>query len=333
VSTHEVRVVEIGETFPHPNADSLHITTIGGWQVVIPKTVTTGTRGFFVEPDYVVPLNRPEFSFLKKKEGRETYRIKAIKLRGENSYGLFSPLPPELSDSLLGADIMEPLGITRYLPTETFDSAGEDDTFLPPNALPKIIDHTFDLESLQNYSDLIFPGEDVRVSEKIHGTNARYLYLDGVYYVGTRRKWLNTEKVTVWSRALTDSMRTWLRVNEGVVLYGEVYGPVQTLQYGQHAPTFAAFGARCALSGAWVEDHILHDTLSSAGVAVAPLVYEGPFDLDIIKKIAEEDSSIGPKGHMREGLVILPAYGIRQDRKIGRVALKYISMRYWNSNH
>ena len=36
-STHRANVVRIGEILPHPNADKLEITMVGGYQVVIGK--------------------------------------------------------------------------------------------------------------------------------------------------------------------------------------------------------------------------------------------------------------------------------------------------------
>ena len=65
-------------------------------------------------------------------------------------------------------------------------------------------------------------------------------------------------------------------------------------------------------------------------VKLAPVVYEGPWEPDLVLPLAENDSTIvgAPKGHMREGIVIVPSPE-RRDPRHGRVALKHISDRYW----
>ena len=67
------------------------------------------------------------------------------------------------------------------------------------------------------------------------------------------------------------------------------------------------------------------------GVPFCTVVYRGPYDRATIAEIAETDSRHGKaRGHLMEGVVIVPAVERRDDR-IGRVALKLISNRYWLS--
>jgi RNA ligase (TIGR02306 family) len=325
VSTHSVNVIEIAEVHPHENAERLEIVPVGGWQAVVKKgQFKPGDRAVYIQPDYTVPTALEEFSFLHKPE-RDRHRLKAVRLRGVLSYGLLIPVPERLNGRNVGADVMEDLGIERYEPPVV--NAGADD--LPTDQWPDVYASKFDVESLQNYPDVLKIGEPVIVTEKIHGANARYLYSNGVFYMGSRTRWLRPNANHIWSRAAisTPPIERFCESHPGTVLYGEVYGSVQSLKYGAR-PGEVSFAAFAALSrGEWVD---LADVFDDPLYPAAPVLYRGPYDPDIVLPLAERDSTVpgAPKGHMREGIVIVPEVE-RRDDAIGRVALKHISNRYW----
>ena len=178
MSTHSVNIIEISEVNPHSNADRLEIVPVEGWQAVVKKgDFKPGDKAIYIEPDYTVPTSRPEFSFLAK-TGRERHRLKAVRLRGELSYGLLIPVPPGLADLQPGDDVMEALQIERYEPPSSWIDARDE---LPQENAPPIETRKFDIESLQKHRNVLQPGEIVLVTEKIHGANARYLWHDGVF--------------------------------------------------------------------------------------------------------------------------------------------------------
>ena len=324
MSTHSVNIIEISEVRPHANAERLDIVPVGGWQAVTKKgQFTPGDLAIYIQPDYTVPTARSEFAFLAK-EGRERHRLKAVRLRGVLSYGLLIPVPADLSGRTVGDDVMTELGIERYEPPVIMAGADE----LPADQCPTTYASKFDVETLQNFPDIIAEGEPVIVTEKIHGANARYLFEDGTFFIGSRSRWLKPDVAHHWRRAVDADPRieAWCRMHTGVVLYGEVYGAVQSLKYGLKPGhvSFCAFAA--SDKGEWLNTATL---LDDASLPAAPVVYRGPYSADILHR-AEDDSSIStaPAGHMREGLVIVPEVERRGD-KIGRVALKHISNRYW----
>lgn len=330
MSTHRVNIIEIAEVRPHFNAERLEIVPIGGWQAVVKKgQFRPGDRAVYVEPDYTVPTERPEFSFLAKK-GRDRHRLKAVRLRGVLSYGLLIPLPDHLAHLGVGRDVMADLGIERYEPPVT--NAGADD--LPADQWPSTYSSKFDVENLQNYPDVLRLDEPVIVTEKIHGANARYLWNDGIFYMGSRTRWLKPDGNHIWRRAAdaTPTIRQFCENHTGCVLYGEVYGSVQSLKYGA-APGEVRFRAFALLDrGNWWGLQPLYVAFSLMHVPAAPLLYQGPWNPAMVLPLAEQDSDIAgaPAGHMREGIVIVP-YPERRDDAIGRVALKHISARYWES--
>lgn len=197
MSTHAVRVVKIDEVLPHDNAENLEIIPIGGWRVVCRKgQFKSGDTAIYIQPDYVVPTNRPEFSFLAK-SGKTQHRLKSIRLRGALSFGLLIPVPDSLSSVNVGDDVMSELGIERYEPPVMFANAD----VLPYSEWPAIEARKFDLESLQNYMTVLNEGETVIVTEKIHGANSRWLFDNGTFYMGSGTRWLKSDVAHSWKRA------------------------------------------------------------------------------------------------------------------------------------
>lgn len=326
MSTHSVNVIEISEVRPHDNAERLEIVPVGGWQAVVKKgQFKPGDKAVYVQPDYTVPTVRPEFAFLAK-EGKDRHRLKAVRLRGVLSYGLLIPLPEDIPGEV-GANVMADLGIERYEPPVT--NAGADD--LPADQWPDAYASKFDVESLQNFPGIFKEGEPVIVTEKIHGANARYLFLNGIFYMGSRTRWLKSDGNHIWRRAAdaTPSIRKFCEVLPGLVLYGEVYGSVQSLKYGA-APGEVRFRAFAALDqGRWLDMLPLWGLFATHKLPAAPKLYDGPYDFNVIAAIAEQDSTLCD-GQLMEGVVITPCLD-RRDDQIGRVALKHISQRYWLS--
>lgn len=334
MSTHAVRVILITEVRPHTNADALEIIPINGWQVVARKgSFNVGDLAVYIEPDYVVPTDRAEFAFLAK-AGKSTHRLRALRLRGELSFGLLLPITDVTAlDGAIepGDDVMELLGITRYVPPQKYTRGGGDELALEEG--PKGLCPKFDIESLANYPTVLSVNETVLVTEKVHGANARYVVEDGTFYMGSRNRWLKSNCAHAWKSAADADPRieAWCRAHPGVFLFGEVYGAVQSLKYGTKNGEikFVAFAALD--HDTWLDTAKLHN---DATLPTTPLLYHGTWAECPYKELAEEDSTIlgAPKGHMREGVVIVPV-NERRDPSIGRVILKYISARYWTSSN
>lgn len=327
MSTHSVNVIEIADVRPHPNAERLEIVPVGGWQAVVKKgQFKPGDKAVYIEPDYMVPTSREEFSFLAK-SGRDRHRLKAVRLRGELSYGLLIPPPQSVASMPVGSNVMSDLEVSRWEPEVKLTMADE----LPQDQWPETFAPKFDVESYEKFPHVIANGERVIVTEKVHGANARYTFVNGIFHQGSRQRWLIPDGGHIWARAAAanPNIRVWLEANPGVVLYGEVFGNVQSLTYGlgKGEVRFIAFAA--VDKGRWRDQPELFAELSASGVPCCPVLYDGPFDHAIIKSTAETDSLVSAlPGHMKEGVVAVPA-SERFHASIGRVAVKHISNRYW----
>lgn len=124
----------INEIKVHPNADSLELAIIDGWQIVVAKNqFSAGDMVVYFEIDSLIPVS-PEFEFLRKYAyvnkgwltglipNNEGFRIRTIKLRGEISQGLVIPLPSEIGQGirsgiyLTEGDYSQYFGVIKYDP-------------------------------------------------------------------------------------------------------------------------------------------------------------------------------------------------------------------------
>lgn len=311
---HTCDVVEI-QLLPHPNADSLSIVKIGDFQCLVrTDDWKDGDLAVYIPPDSIVPETEM-FAFLGAHR-----RIKARKLRGEYSVGLLVPAP---FGAKIGDNCMEQLGIIHYEPqVHGSFTTGGDNVAAPVGIFP-----VYDVDNFRKYSRLFEDGEEVIVTEKIHGANARFVCIDGEMFVGSRKNWKKEDPNNLWWKAIAKNpeIEAWCRAHSGLALYGEVYGQVQNLKYGAGPGEilFAAFDILRETK--WLN----FDEAREIGDSLpwVPLIYRGPFNKEKIFEFAEENSSYPLAKHCREGVVIKPIRE-RWDSHLGRVQLKVVGNRY-----
>jgi RNA ligase (TIGR02306 family) len=320
IAEHTCDVVEIKLT-SHPNADTLSLVMVGDFQCAV-RTAdwANGDLALYIPPDSVVPETK-DFEFLGKHR-----RIKARKLRGEWSVGLLIPAP---DGAKIGDDCMEQLGIVHYEPqiSSNFSTGGENVRLPRETSKSGLFTPVYDVLNFRKYSELFEDGEEVIVSEKLHGCNSRFVCMDDVIYCGSRKFWKKEDLNNLWWKALDncDVLQAWLRHHQNLVVYGEIFGQVQNLKYGSTNGEiyFAAFdiwdGSR------WLDFDEAHKI--GAPLPWVPLVYRGPFDKEKILEFAEGDSNYPGANHYLEGVVVKPVRE-RGDPKIGRLQLKIVGNRY-----
>lgn len=310
MSTHEVRVVRLGAIHPHPNADTLGITEITGYTVVVRLAEWhAGDLGVYIEPDYIVPATEP-FAFLG-----DHRRIKVKKLRGVFSQGLLIRAPEGCSE---GEDVVERLGITRYDPPLVPHGAnsGEGESGPPGLIAPK-----YDVEPWRKNKNVLILGENVVITEKIHGANGRYAWANDRLWAGSRTGWRKPDETCLWWIAAKSNpwIEEWCRAHENVILYGEVFGNVQDLKYGGGVQ-FRGFDARDGKTGRWIA-HGLEESQR------APILYSGPYTGEVLD-FAEGPSTVPGANHVREGCVIEAFEHMGGIRDMGRVKLKIVGNGY-----
>lgn len=327
MSSHSVEVVAV-KVEPVPTADSLGLVRIGGYQTLVRKDDwKDGDLGAFVPPDSVVDGDRPEFAFLG---AGKKHRVRAKKLRGVISHGLLVPAP---AGSSPGDDVAEALGVEHWDPPVPGEG-GSKYTGGPSEKGPELGVPVYDLENLKKYPDILREREFVIVTEKIHGANARYVNWNGKIYAGSRKLWKAETEESIWWKALraAPNVRHFLEQNPGTIVYGEVYGRVQSLRYGLgeevRLAVFDLYRYDSEWQNSWIPPMIArHDY---AFLPWVPELYRGLYSYDLVTKLAEGKSMLAD--HLREGCVVEPAAS-RFDPRIGRVKLKVVSDAYLTGKH
>ncbi|MEM2159401.1 MAG: hypothetical protein QXN55_00415 [Candidatus Nitrosotenuis sp.] len=192
MSNFEVKVQRIFIR-PHNNADALELGNIGspdGWQVVVKKgQYETGDLVAYIGENAVVPewvLKKYGFWNTEKDigmlAGSKGNRVKAVRLRGEFSLGICIPNEEVVSDDytavlgLEGENVADILGVTKYEPPIPTQLTGE--VF----NLGQHLTVDYDIENIKNYPNVLVEGEEVQVTEKIHGCADYHTLIDTIEF-------------------------------------------------------------------------------------------------------------------------------------------------------
>lgn len=291
-------------------------------------------------------------------------RITVRKFRKEWSEGLLMPLSD--FDQLLidyfhpngvgeGTDVSDALGITHYIAADDVVStnsgnAGKKDQ--PQRRYPKTLRGwfffllhkigirnrqyneeiafnvpDFDVENFKNFKNVIQFGEEVIVTEKLHGSQGKYVYVDGRMFAGSRNFWKSPKSDCVWRKALVqnDWIERFCREHEGMVLYGEVVPTQKGFNYGceNGEVKFFVFDIRHA-SGNYVNKAY---ALNDPYITTVPVIYHGPAPSDLAAEFADGRTQVKGANHIREGVVVTVADQDpqRRVRGLGRIQLKIVS--------
>src|SRR5581483_1925310 len=166
----------------------------------------------------------------------------------------------------------------------------------------------YDVNALKNATRVSFrDGEQVTVTEKIHGSNARFVYIPddpkhpedaGRFFVGSHYQWKIEGEGVFWKAADQHPfIQEWCTQHPGVILYAEV-GPTQKgFRYGaEEGETFVfSFDAYDPGTQEWFWPDVK---------GTAPVLYVGPYSKDIIAQYVDGPSTVPGAKHLREGIVI-----------------------------
>ena len=316
----------IDQVSSHPNAEKLELAIVGGWQCCVQKgKYKSGDLITYIPPDSVLPVALSDSLGVTK--FLSNGRIIPIRLRNEASFGLvIDPVGNE------GDNVADQLGITKYQPpVDPNDKEAEASN-------PFFTTYT-DIENLRNFTDVFQDGEEVVVTEKIHGKNSRLGYIlndEGVWQrlAGGRtvqRK--NTPGSAHWypwslpqMNLLAGAILADPKIARQIVMFGEIFGNQKKMKYGLPG----VLGYRMFdlfTDGSYWNYDSMHDLATQCGVETVPVLYRGPYSLAKIVELSKGKSTIPGADHIREGVVVRPVVE-RLNPKVGRVILKYVSDDY-----
>ena len=348
-------VGKVGVPTQIPGADNIELVMVNGWNAITKKgEYKEGDLVVVATTDAVIPQKLSDdmgvTGYLRKGQ-----RVRTVKLRGVYSECLIIPTKyiPGYGDQYYeGMDMMEKMGITKYEPPVKTVQLSVGGRKIKYHQNPNF--HVYyKFPNQKNVPDMFNDEDEVVITRKLHGTNARY---------GIVRK----KKLSLWDRVKmlfgnqwaafeyvygshnvekgsdsqgfydTDVWKTvanqydirgklWDHVKdtyepydllEGVVIYGEIYGAgiQKNYEYGLTDVKFAGFDVEVdGVYQPYINETVHFDCLQLPQVE---LLYQGNWNKEEQDKYVFNNFIEGTKVP-HEGIVVKSITGDR--RKVSKV--------------
>jgi RNA ligase (TIGR02306 family) len=345
----------IGSVVEIPGADNIELVLVNGWQAITKKgEYKVDDLVVVATTDAVIPKELSDklgvTNYLRKGQ-----RVRTVKLRGFYSECLLIPnkyIPGFGDVYYLGMDLMEKMGIHKYEPpVKTIQlSVGGRKVKYHQNPNFKVY---YKFPNQKNVPDMFGEEDEVVITRKLHGTNARYgivrkktLSLWDRVKMFFGNEWVafeyvygshNVEKgsdsqgfydTDVWKTVankydirgkLWDHVKDTYEpsmLTEGVVIYGEIYGAgiQKNYEYGLTDVKFVGFDVE--VDGEYqpyINETVHFDCLQLPQVE---LLYQGNWDKEEQDKYVFNNFIEGTKVP-HEGIVVKSVTGDR--RKVSKV--------------
>jgi RNA ligase (TIGR02306 family) len=343
-------VARIGEVKPIEGADNIEQAFVGGWSCIVPKgQYSQGYLAVIATTDAVIPQELSD-SMNVTNYLRKGQRVRTVKLRGVYSECLIIPfskllLPKTFADTVKeGKDMMELLGIYKYEPPAVqvqLSSGRKVKYHQNPN-----FGVYYKFPNIKNVNAMFNENDEVEVTRKIHGTNARFgickkrklnLWDKVKRFFGD--KWVEYEYVygshnvekgsdsqgfydtDVWKTIaekynireklwdLFKNLQDVYEVGSGIVIYGEIYGPgiQKNYDYGLKEIEYAGFDM--TIDGRYVPCSTSFKYHSMLGLKYVPVLEVWNWSEDLLTKYTFDKIEGTKVPH--EGVVIKSIDGSR----------------------
>lgn len=365
MSTLIVEVCQVKEIQPIPKADRLELVLVKGWQCVVQKDrFKIGDSVVYIPIDSILPHDLENILFgPDSKITLDKSRVRTIKIRGAISQGLVIGLPEIGLDPNLeiGTNVQEKLGIKKYEPPERRSGSITRGQQTSKKQINPYFSKYSDIENIKNYPDILL-GEEVLISEKIHGTNWRAGYVPVItrniwmriinklfkYYKNKQEFVYGSKNIQLQYKLLKESKYFdemfgkniyWgmvqkydiidkLKEYKNIILYGEAYGNgvQKNYHYGCKQGEHKLVIIDIKIDGVYLNTLEAKDFANLLGLDFVPILYEGILEEDTISKIDMTHSVLVPEQKIMEGVVIR-----RKEEKqsyMGRNILKYLNPIY-----
>jgi RNA ligase (TIGR02306 family) len=350
-------VARIGEVMPIPGADNIELVLAGGWQAITKKgDYEVDDLVIVATTDAVIPQELSDAmnvtNYLRKGQ-----RVRTVKLRGMYSECLIIPfvyaekLTHPKAKWAEGTDMMDLFKIYKYEPPvrEVVVSGGRKVKY-KDNPLFYVY-HKF--PNLKNVAGLFTEEDEVEISRKIHGTNARYgvVKKKKISLWDRVRKFFGNEWVEyefvygshnvekgsdsqgyygtdVWKEVadkynIKENLWTLFRnykevgdIKEGIIIYGEIFGPgiQKNYDYGLTELKYNGFDVQIDGEYCDVKGSFMLQTM--LGLDYVPVLYYGKWSQEVQDSFVFNNYIEGTKVP-HEGVVIKHISGNRH--KVAKV--------------
>jgi RNA ligase (TIGR02306 family) len=341
-------IAKINEVKAIEGADNIEQAVIGGWNCIVKKgSHQVNDLVGVATTDAVIPQGLADAigiaNYLRKGN-----RVRTVKLRGVYSECLVIPdqfLPIGFIHE--GKDLMETLKITKYEPpVKQIQLASGRKIKWRDNQNFHIY---YKFPNLKNVDGMFTPEDEVQITRKIHGTNARYgivkkgklslwdkvkkffrlanEWIDYEYIYGSHNcekgsdsqgfystdVWRTiAEKYSIKEKLWQEAKRQGSELGEGLILYGEIYGAgiQKNYTYGLEDIQFAAFDIK--IDGEYCSTEVTEViTQDLLNLHHVEVLYQGKWDQEIQDEYTFNNFIEGTKVP-HEGIVIKLTSGERQ---------------------
>jgi RNA ligase (TIGR02306 family) len=372
MSTLKVEIVKVKTVEKAPNSDFLDCVTFENmdWIVIAGREKPELPRYkpsdlvVYIPIDSVLPPKLEGWLFPPgSKIVLSNSRIKTIKIRGCISQGMSISLDsgiidqyPEMKGKKLGDDVTKILGITKYEPPESSTPSHMKATS-KKKSNPHFHQYT-DIDNFKHYPD-IFEGLKVSITEKLHGSSARYACLpkkpknvwehilkffkllpEYEFCFGSRRVQLQDKpknhkgfyEDNIYG-IIAEQLNLKNILQPGEALYGEIvgHGIQKGYSYGCKPGEYKFFAYDVQIISPtsqkkYLDPYNFGYWCGYRRIDIVPELYVGKWDKETINALRTGDSRIGNQ-KIREGIVIKPTVEFFHPR-IGRAVLKWINDEY-----
>jgi RNA ligase (TIGR02306 family) len=328
------RVLEI---LPIPNADTIELARIDGWQCAVKKgEFAPGSLGVFLEID-AVPPDIEVFHFLWRPKTAEAddiftrpdkFRIRTMKLRGALSQGLLLPINSlGLENASAGDDVTELLGVTKYEPPAPPNMGGFRDNF--PGFIPKT-----DEMRIQSVPEVVaeLQGLAYVITLKYDGTSATFCIdpRDGEFHACGRNYSLEAGSNFYWRVAAKYGIEAILRNFPQLAIQGEICGPgIQKNRLNLTDISLFIFNIYDIERAHYLSHDEANKFSLDNGLTPAEVVETGnSFDRDQSSLLSLAEGKYPNTSNEREGIVIRARTETYSKVLLGRLSFKAISNRF-----
>jgi RNA ligase (TIGR02306 family) len=344
-------------------ADNIELAVVGGWNAIVKKGAqTVGELVVVATTDAVIPQTISD-SLGVTNYLRKGGRVRTVKLRGVYSECLIISLDslPQMKEQYAtgigyywdeGEDLMEKLGIFKYEPPAVQIQLASGRKFKyhqNPN-----FGVYYKFPNLKNVTGMFTEEDNVQITRKIHGTNARYgivlkkklsftdklkkffrladKWVDYEYVYGSH----NVEKgsdsqgfydTDVWRTVAENNkikQKLWDFVKcqsdgigSGVILYGEIYGKGIQKNYEYNLDDNRFSGFDFVIDGVYQDTFFTQHIVENVlGLEHVPVLYNGSWNQETQDKYVFNNFISGTKVP-HEGIVIKSMSGERN--KVAKV--------------
>lgn len=224
------------------------------------------------------------------------------------------------------------LSFTLYNPWGNLGGTNEE---APLNTPP-----IYDVEAYKNHTTALDldPDEHVVITEKIHGSNARFMYQksswgNGHMYAGSRKLW-KRQGSSIWRQALKDNpdIELWCSNFPGYTLYGEVVPSQPGFNYGcEPGKVKVFFFDILTPDKKWLSYLEARRITETFDLEWAPCLYQGRLQtINMADALSYyvDGQTLTHGNHIREGIVVR-VQPEKIVRGLGRAQVKIISNNYY----